>query len=148
MRLALSFLLLIGTAHAGASEVYKCKTEQGVTFSNKPCAANAEAVQFKSDKPATRTGPTSNDVGLENTSCNQASSYHAAAAGNAVNRTDLPRKAKVKVTFYRSGKVVDTAEETFRLAPWETRSWRLVGGTYGATPPDGCQYGVTWEYSA
>lgn len=144
MRVVILLSLLTLASHGNAGEVYKCKTEQGVTFSNKPCAANAEAVRFKSDKTAKQVS-SSNDVGLENTSCTAASTYHGAAAGNVVNRTGKVQTATVVATFYRGGNVIDTTQSTVVLAPWDKKAWRLIGGTYGNHPPDECRYSVSWK---
>jgi hypothetical protein len=98
------------------------------------------AMKARSVKPA---APSRNDVGLEQTSCNVASTYHTAAAGKAVNRTSEPKSVKVKVTFQRGGAVVDTAEANLSVAGFNSESWRLVGGTYGQSPPDRCEYEVS-----
>lgn len=41
------FVLLVLCANAEAQTLYKCKTESGVTYADKPCSANAQTVEVK-----------------------------------------------------------------------------------------------------
>jgi hypothetical protein len=146
MRALLFVSALCFAVHARADDViiYKCKTDKGVEYSSIPCKNDPGTVVIKHSRPA-KSVESGNDVGLEKTSCNVASTYHTAAAGNVVNRTQSVKTAVVKITFYRDGAVLDTAEKTITLAPWRTESWRIVGGNHGQEPPDQCQYDVSWK---
>lgn len=138
-----ALLLATSASIATAGDIYKCKTDNGFEFSTKPCGKDAEAVKFKQDKPA-KQASSSNDVGIENESCNVTGTYYTKAAGNVINRTSETKRATVKVSFYRAGTVIDTAQSSVTLGPWQKQSWDLIGGSYGSRPPDQCEYSVSW----
>lgn len=53
-RLSLLLLLAAGAAHA---EIYRCETEQGPVFSDRPCAADAQTVTVQDSSAGISDGP-------------------------------------------------------------------------------------------
>jgi hypothetical protein len=137
VRVALLFCVLAPFA-AGAQQVFKCTTADGVVYQNAPCEPGSAPHEVRRDSNFGED-PRSSGVGIEGFVC-KAGATVTYANGFVVNRTGEARRVEVTATFTTSGRVFDTITLPYNVAPFGRTAFSLVGSAAGR-----CEISYTWR---
>lgn len=135
-----SFLLVLlaATSSAHAQKVYKCDGPTGPVYQGSPCEPGAVPHQTQRDSNFGGSSRSA-EVSVTGEAC-VASLGATYANGYLVNHTPEAKTVRVKATFTRRGRVIDTITLPYQVPGFDRTAFSLIGSEQTS-----CELNWVWD---